>query len=293
MEELRELRQIAGLGELEADYDGFILDLWGVLHNGVRAYDEAVSCARRLRSDGKSVWLLSNAPRVSARVRRHLDDLGVARDAYDGIVTSGDLTRRALAARDDPWHARLGRRYFFLGRDDDGDMLAGLDFERVDDLPAADFVLCLGFRDATRETVDDYRDLMRAARRLDLPLVCGNPDLVVMRGAQAQPCAGALAEAYAAMGGDVAWHGKPHAPAYRACIAGMGGTRAVLAVGDSLRTDIAGANDAGLDGLFVAGGIHADSFGVRAGEPLDLAPIRAACEGAGEWPVAVIDYFRY
>ncbi len=279
-----------GLSALAERYDGFVLDLWGLVHNGIAPYAGAVDCMHRLRAAGKRVILLSNAPRGAATVAAFLDAIGVPADGYDAIVTSGDLTLAALTSRADPWHARLGRGYFYLGAERDAGMLDGVDYRRVDRLKRADFILNLGLANAAAESLADYRPLLAEARRLALPMVCGNPDLSVVRGDTLLLCAGALAEAYEGIGGELAWHGKPHRPAYEACLARMGGParRRVLAVGDSLRTDIAGANGAGLDSLFAAGGIHAAEFGLAAGATLDPAEITALCAREGVRPTGLI-----
>ncbi len=279
-----------GLAELAKGYDGFILDLWGLVHDGIAPYPGAVDCMRRLRSAGKPVVLLSNAPRPAGTVAEFLAGIGVPADCHDTIVTSGDVTLAALVRRADPWHARLGRTYFYLGADRDAGMLDGLDYRPVDGIEAASFILNLGLANAAAECLDDYRPLLAESRERGLAMVCGNPDLTVVRGDRMLLCAGALAEAYAEIGGDVAWHGKPHRPAYQACRLAIGAesNRRVLALGDSLRTDIAGANRAGLDSLLAVGGIHAEDFGPLTDGMPDPAVLAACCARAGERPTGCI-----
>ncbi len=279
-----------GLAKLAARYDGFILDLWGLVHNGIAPYPGAVDCMRRLRAAGKPVVLLSNAPRSAGTVAAFLADIGVPPDSYDTIVTSGDVMLTALARRADPWHARLGRTYFYLGADRDAGMLDGLDYRPVDGIEAASFILNLGLANAQAECLDDYRPLLARSHALGLAMICGNPDLTVMRGDRVLLCAGALAQAYAEIGGDVAWHGKPHRPAYQACLTaiGMASNRRVLAIGDSFRTDIAGANRAGLDSLLAVGGIHVEDFGPLIDGLPDPAALAACCARAGVRPTGCI-----
>lgn len=280
----------AGLAGLANSYDGFILDLWGLVHNGIAPYPGAVDCMQRLRSAGKPVVLLSNAPRPAGTVATFLAGIGVPVDGYDTIVTSGDVTLAALARRADPWHARLGRAYYYLGADRDAGLLDGLDYRRVDRIEAASFILNLGLANAAQEYLDDYRALLAKSRTLGLAMVCGNPDLTVMRGDRTLLCAGALAEAYAEIGGDVFWHGKPHRPAYQACLSaiGAGANQRILAIGDALRTDIAGANRAGLDSLLAIGGIHAADFGPLTDGMPNPATLAACCARAGERPTGWI-----
>ncbi len=285
----------AGLGPLAGRYDGYILDLWGVVHNGLAPYPGAVDCMRRLRRAGKSVILLSNAPRGAAVVRDFLAGIGVGGDAYDDIVTSGDATREALARRADPWHAALGRACLYFGKPDDARLLDGLDYDRVDAVADADFILSLGLDDADTETVADYRERLAAATARKLPMICGNPDLTVMRGDTVLLCAGALAKAYEEIGGEVCWHGKPYPRVYQICLQRMAGVapERVLAIGDSFRTDIAGANRAGLDSLFALGGIHAEELGLAPGAAPDPAQLEAAIAAGGHRPTAAILGLRW
>ena len=277
---------ISGLGPLAARYDGFLLDLWGVVHNGHAPYRYAVDCMRRMRAGGGQVLLLSNAPRRTAPVQQMLDRIGVARDAYDDILTSGELTRRALAGGQD---SIAGRDYFRIGPERDWGLLEDLDFTAVPELAAADFVLCTGLFDDETETPADYAGLLAAAAERRLPMVCANPDLTVMRGPNRIFCAGAIAAAYEACGGTVHYHGKPHRGTYAACFDLLQvPAPGLLAIGDSLRTDIAGAVAVGIASVLVAGGIHAEEWGLELGEAPEAAKLAAACDTAGVRPDAVI-----
>ncbi len=266
-------RGIAGLAD---KYDAFILDLWGVVHNGLAPLPGVLDCLARLRDAGKSVLFLSNAPRSASVVVAFLDGIGIGSDCYHRIVTSGDAARRALRLRQDDWHARLGWAYYYLGKEVDAGMLDRTDYVAVDTIDAAEFILDLGLADAVRETVETYLPILESGLAAGLPMVCGNPDLIVHIGASEQACAGALAKAYEDRGGNVYWHGKPHRAVYDLCFSHLDGIPAerILAVGDSLRTDIAGANNAGLDSLFAVSGIHARDFGVEPGVAPDLAAVR-------------------
>ena len=228
---------------------------------------------------------ITNAPRPGASVQRIIDRLGVPRDAYDAIVSSGDVTRGIV-------ESRLSERVFHLGPPRDLPIFAGLDvsFAPVEN---ADYVVCSGLFDDSKETPEDYRGLLAAMRERSLFMVCANPDIVVERGDELVYCAGALADAYVELGGEALYCGKPHAPIYEAALgkaaAFRGGEipplKRVLAIGDLVRTDLKGAASFGVDCLFVISGIHADDVGSR--EAPDLSALDAIFAAAGVAPKAV------
>jgi HAD superfamily hydrolase (TIGR01459 family) len=253
---------VHGLAELAPRYDLLVCDIWGVLHDGIVAFEAAAEALARFRAAPgagrpRRVVLLTNAPRPGPQVRRQLDRLGVPRDAYDAIVTSGDLTRSLIAAR-------RGEVVHYLGPERDLGNFEGLD-PRFGTIEEADYVACTGLLDDERETAKDYADRLARMRARGLPMLCANPDLVVERGDRLVECAGSIALAYEEMGGEVVYAGKPHAPVYGLALeraAALDGAEPfpkerVLAIGDALRTDIAGARGQGIDSLFVARGIHA------------------------------------
>jgi HAD superfamily hydrolase (TIGR01459 family) len=248
---------LPGFAPLAEKYDGFILDLWGVIHNGIAPYPDALTCLQRLA--GRPVLLLSNAPRRAESVRRTLRRLGIEDTLYTHILTSGEATWQALKDRNDPWFASLGSRAYHLGPARDRGVMNGLSLEIVTEPAEADFVLNTG-PDDERETADlaSFIGELRACLRVPLKMICANPDLEIVRGDQRILCAGTLAAWYAAEGGDVRWIGKPDPAIYVRALAMLGVPAAhVLAVGDSLRTDIAGAAGAGIDSAWVLSGIHA------------------------------------
>ena len=254
-----------GLGAIAGDFDGFILDLWGVLHDGVRTYPGAVDCLERLAAAGKPVVILSNAPRRAAPVAKRLAEIGVGDGLYRSLLTSGEAAWQFLKARSDPFHAGLGRNCLEIAADET--LLDGLDFDKVSTVDAADFLLAIGVR-GFDETVDTYAGLLADAANRRLPFVCVNPDRTVIYGGRPFVCAGALAARYKELGGKVRYHGKPHPQVYGMALERLGldvGAR-VLAVGDSLHTDIAGARGAGLGSVLVTGGIHHDALGIAPGE---------------------------
>jgi HAD superfamily hydrolase (TIGR01459 family) len=266
-------------------YDVVLCDVWGVVHNGARATVESCDALARYRQQGGMVILITNAPRPDDVVREFLDRLDVPHEAFDAIVSSGDVAQAMVAAR-------AGQKVFHIGPARDVPIFDGLDVSVVP-LESADFVVCSGLFDDTKETPQDYSDLIAAMRERCLPMVCANPDVVVERGEQLVYCAGAIADLYAAAGGEVLYAGKPYRPIYEQALEtaarGLGRAvdrRRVLAIGDSVRTDLKGAAAFGIDCLFVTAGIHAEELGGRDNpDPSTLASIFAA---AGLYPAAVM-----
>lgn len=265
---------VPGLSSIASRYDVILCDVWGVLHDGVVAFAPAGDALVRFRATGGRVVLVTNAPRPAGSVARQLARLGVPRAAWDAIVTSGDLTRSSVIERKD-------RVVHHLGPERDNPVFAGLDI-RFDGIDQADYVVCTGLFDDSRETVEDYRGTLERMLARRLLMICANPDLVVERGQDLIPCAGALALRYEELGGKTLYTGKPHRPIYEAALAlaaehdgGKPVDRArVLAVGDAIRTDIAGACGLGLTSLLIAGGIHSAEIG------LSDAPLTSSRLGA-------------
>lgn len=284
----------AGMSALAESFDGYILDLWGVLHDGVQAYPHALDCLTRLRAAGKRILILSNAPRRASEVAGRCAEMGLTDESYDLLMSSGEDAWRHLAARTEEWYRGLGERCYHLGPDRDFGMREGLDYRFVDDLGAADFILNTGALDQadTRET---YRPFLESALALGLPMICANPDYVVMRGGAMEICAGTIALAYEEMGGSVRYHGKPHPGIYRTCLGLFDGIAPdrILAVGDSIRTDVAGAQAMGLKAVFIAAGIHRDKLMSAETGAVDAAQLAALCRAEGGMPVAVLREFRW
>jgi HAD superfamily hydrolase (TIGR01459 family) len=289
------LRLLTGLREIAADYDGFILDLWGVLHDGTAPFPGVVDALARLKAAGKRVAVLSNAPRRAALVASRMSEIGIAPELYDHVHSSGEEAWQHLKRRDDAFYASLGRRCYHIGPSRDDNMLEGIDLERVATIDAAELILNTGPSWGWDETVGTYEPLLGAARARELPMVCANPDLVVMHEGRMALCAGALAKRYEEMGGRVRWHGKPFPSVYATCFAllGLGDRRRIVAVGDSLRTDIAGAEGAGIASVLVLGGIHGEEFGIGEGEPPDGERLAAGIAASGHTPSAAIARFRW
>ena len=289
-----EVPVLAGIGGIVDQYDGVILDVWGVLHDGAKPFPFVVETLQRLRQRGKKMLVLSNAPRRTVPVAKRLAEIGVARDMYDAIHTSGEETWQHLKRRDDDFHAALGNTCYHIAPSRETDVLDGLDLKRVDDVGDAQFIHNTGPW-GWDESVERYEDMLQAARRRDLPMVCANPDLVVHHLGRRAICAGAIAQRYEALGGKVRWHGKPYPGVYKQALEliGIGDPKRILAIGDSLRTDIAGANAAGIDAIVVAGGIHYEEFGCSEGELPDPARIAQAAAAADAHPIAALDQLKW
>ena len=283
-----------GLSDIAERYDGFIVDLWGVLHDGVRAFPQAVDCLERLRERGKRVLILSNAPRRAEAVAARTAELGIPGHLCDAVMSSGEAAWQHLAAGTDPWHRALGRRCHHLGPERDRGMREGLDYEFVDHLAEADFVLATGAL-SFEDTPETYAAFLGEALGRRLPMVCANPDLEVIRGARREICAGAIALGYEELGGEVRYHGKPHAEIYATCLAmiEMPAHARIAAIGDSLRTDIAGARAAGIDGIFITGGLQGAALGADPEGNVAQARLAAFCEAAGEAPAAALPVLRW
>ncbi len=252
---------IAGLHEIAAGHDALICDVWGVLHDGVRAREGAVDALTRFRAACGPVVLLSNAPRPVCVLEGQFKTFGVPADCYDAIMTSG------VAAREDLAQRAAGKRLalFHLGPERDRGLVDGLSIDCVRPEDAS-VVLCTGLFDDNTETPADYREMLLGFRQRGLTMLCANPDIVVQRGARLIYCAGAIARAYEKLGGSVVNYGKPYAPIYQPVLAAAAKAAGrpilrPLAVGDGLETDIKGANAVGIEALFIADGVHGEEIG--------------------------------
>ena len=247
---------ISGLREIAGDYDALVCDVWGVVHDGLKPYWPAVGALRRFRAERGRVVLLSNAPRPSAPIEQQLAVIGVPADSYDAVVTSG------AAAREDIAHRAAGGRLaaMHLGPERDHPLYDGLNVELVGPQKAS-VVLLSGLYDDDTETPAHYRGILADLKSRGLLMICANPDVIVQRGGTLVYCAGALARAYEAIGGEVVYYGKPYLPIYKVALEAAGLPKRPLVIGDGLETDINGANRAGLDALFVAHGVHGEEIG--------------------------------
>lgn len=268
---------IATLADIGARYDAVFCDLWGCLHNGKTPFPAAVAALRAFRAKGGKVILLTNAPRPKSSVIAQLDGLGVPRDVWDDVVTSGDAAQYAMLT------GAVGRKVHFIGADKDLPFFT--DFS--DDLQKlakteppislvkmvdAEGVICTGLVNDLTETPEDYHAALLLAKNLGLPMLCANPDIVVHFGDKLLYCAGALAKAYEEMGGTALYFGKPHPPIYdlarrRLALIGPVDDAQILVIGDGIGTDVQGGISEGLDVLFVTGGIAGAEFGTDPDHP--------------------------
>ncbi|MQX37105.1 TIGR01459 family HAD-type hydrolase [Roseospira navarrensis] len=282
---------LPGLRDLCAGRDGLIIDLWGVLHDGNTAYPGVTDALAAIKASGLRTLLLTNAPRLSAPLVETMAGMGIPRDLYDDILSSGDAVHQELRRRSDPAFAALGARCWHLGPARDRSIFEGLDDITVVESPeAADFVLNTGPW-SFDETVADYEDRLNRCRARALPMVCANPDHEVIREGRKVICAGAVAARYAEMGGAVIDRGKPDPAIYDLVMDRMGlaDRRRVLVVGDGLHTDIAGAAAAGIDSVFVAGGLFAEPLGLTSyGQTPETDRVTALCAAESQSPIAAI-----
>lgn len=278
---------LPGMASLADRYEGFILDLWGVIHDGVHPYPGAADCLQRLQAAGKRCVLLSNAPRRAHAAEAMLRRMGLGPDLYAGLMTSGEAAHLALLHRTDPWFAALGQRVWHLGPERDRNVIDGLGLETVATPAQAQFVLNTGPDDHRGpQDVAAFEERLAECARHGLPMICANPDLEVIRGGERVICAGALAARYQQMGGAVRSLGKPDPAIYHPVMEKLGTPKhRTLAVGDSLRTDIAGAAAAGLDSCWVLGGIHGEALGD------DHGAAAAEAHAAGLHPAAIVPRF--
>jgi HAD superfamily hydrolase (TIGR01459 family) len=281
------LRFVERLRDLVDGVEVILSDIWGVVHNGLESFPEACEALHTCRQRGATVILITNAPRPADSVQRQLRKLGVADETYDAIVSSGDLTRNFVA--DHP-----GKKMFWIGPERDSSIHRGLDAVMAP-LEQADYIVCTGLFDDETESAEDYRTMLLMAREHKLPLICANPDIVVERGDRLIYCAGAIAELYRELGGESIFYGKPHRPIYERAMALAAERRGqatpldrVLAIGDSVRTDLTGAHGFGIDCLFLTRGIHSEEF-----EGIDQLDPASVKELFGHPPRALMRELRW
>jgi HAD superfamily hydrolase (TIGR01459 family) len=259
------IETFATLAPLAARFDGFILDQWGVLHNGTSPYPGAPECLARLRAAGKRIVILSNSGQTEAANLELMRSMGFDTGLIDRFVSAGQDARDALATRSEAFHAGLGQRCYPIARSGSRKLLEGLGLEFVGSLADAEFIGLIGI-DSPRLTAPDYEALLREGVSRHLPMICANPDLVRFLPDGLTDAAGALAQRYEALGGTVFYHGKPHPPIYRSCLAALACPREkVLAIGDSLEHDVLGASRVGLKSALIPGGVHAAALGIAWG----------------------------
>ncbi len=280
---------LSGIGALIDDYDAAIIDLWGVVHDGKQLYPGVGDCLRRLADSGKPYAMLTNAPRRTNAISASMEEMGLPRDLYPVIMSSGEATWRGLRERHEAFFDGVGTACYHIGPERDRNLFDGQDLTTVAEIGDADLIVNTGPWEDD-ETVEDYAPVLDGGLDRRLPMICANPDLEVIRGGKRIICAGALAKYYEDRNGSVLYYGKPYPPIYRSCLRMLGDPdpARVLGIGDSLRTDIAGAAAMNIDSVLVVGGIHGEEFGIGGPVAETEAKIAAACAAQGLAPKAAV-----
>lgn len=289
--------------EIAKDYQYFILDIWGVIHDGNRLYPDVIKRLQYLRSLGKKICFLSNAPRRASKVAEVLNNFGITKDLYDFIITSGEATYLFLQdnrINSDKLHNLVGINskpsysYYYIGPKKDADLLNGLGYLPSKDASKVDFVVATGF-DNDFSTIEEKLPQLLEARKYNLTMICVNPDLIVVRqNGMEMICAGLLALEYQKIGGRVAYFGKPYNLVYEQVFKlffiedKTKVATKILAVGDGIETDILGANNNNIDSALIAGGILANELGIKHGELPNLDLIQKICDKYRSYPKFLI-----
>jgi len=248
---------IKGLSQVQSKYDAFFIDLWGVVHNGVELYTEAIEVLEKINNLNKRFVLISNAPRPSQNVKNFLLKLKMSEVLTKNIFTSGEAALKSLQKN------IYGKNFYHLGPQRDNSLFGGFEKNKKN-LEKADFILCTGLLDNQEDSLKYYEGFLK--KYAHLQMICTNPDLIVHRGAKQEYCAGTIAEIFKKLGGKVVYFGKPYPDIYKFCIQS---NETVLAIGDNIRTDIRGANNMKFDSLFITNGIHKNEFSNLAPESYD------------------------
>lgn len=286
-----------GLSDISDSYGGFIIDQWGVLHDGNKPYDGAVDCLKELKARKKQVIILSNSGKRAQDNKERLKKIGIGPSLYNEIVTSGEMTWRGLSAQDDGFFEGLGRKCYLISRGGDTSVVDGIDIELVDDPAAAEFLLISG-SDAPDKTLEDYEPALKIAVRKGLTALCANPDSKGVMGSQNVMGPGTLARRYQDFGGVVHYIGKPHKPIFQYCLKmlqehGVYPGETVM-IGDSMSHDILGGALSGVDTCLVRGGLHAASFvGVKTLSDLDKALNNLAAQYNNVHPKYMISTLKW
>lgn len=277
----KNMQHLKSIQDISSRYQGLILDIWGVIHNGKTLYPDVLPTLEQLKLEGKRIVLLSNAPRVAHIAKARLTEMGFPEALYDGIYTSGENCREALIRRHIPFYQNLGSAFFHVGPDRDRTIFEGLrEYTQVQDPSSADFLLLTGTVEF-EPTVDRYLPMLQEARARNIPAVCANADRYVVFGDDRMICSGLIAETYEKLGGQVYYHGKPNADMYPPVLDMLQTTaQESLAVGDGLMTDILGANQAGIDSLLIMDGVHREEF--------NQGLLQSSCEKVGAVPTYVL-----
>ena len=240
------MRELSHLSEIYKNYDTFIIDLWGVIHNGVALNSSAISAIEQLNNNSKKIVFLSNAPRPSSKVVNFLLKMNMERKYLSNVITSGEAAMHAINKN------QFGKTFFHLGPPRDTSVFEKIKNNKTD-LESCDFIICTGLFDEHEDDLQYYKNFLK--KHISKKLICTNPDLTVHRGNVEELCAGSVAKVFEKLGGEVVYFGKPYKEVYKMC---FNTNEKVLAIGDNLRTDIKGANNLNIDCIFISEGVHRD-----------------------------------
>lgn len=277
------------LSEITDKYDAFFIDLWGVIHDGIEAYDGVNECLEHLIQNNKKVIFLSNAPRRSIRAKEGLQRVGVPNNLYHHIITSGEATHDFLKSNEHD----LGKNFYMIGPERDNGLMDGTGYNKTDNADQADFAIVTGF-DNDDSTIEDVMPQINSCLENNLTMVCANPDIIVVRKSGVKAlCAGVIAEQYQELGGEVIVFGKPHNSVYQKCFEYLGGIpkEKIAMIGDNLDTDIKGANNFGIDSYLIAGGILGQSLGIEHGQLPEIEKLEDICKLSDIFPTGVLPAF--
>lgn len=283
-----------GIKKIAENYEYFIFDIWGVIHDGNQLYPNVIETLRYLRSKNKKICFLSNAPRRSTKAEIVLNKLGIDNSLYDFVLTSGESAFEELKENQNKNFNHYGKNYFYIGPDKDMDLLDGLDYKMVLDPIYAGFVVITGF-DNDNSTLQEKLPLAIQANKYKLLMLCINPDLIVVKqNGHEMICAGLLGLEYEKMGGVVKYYGKPHKIVYDLVFEKYNNPpkSLFLAVGDSLETDIKGANDYGINSLLLTGGILSKELNVKFWQDPEIENLNKICDKYNIYPKHIISNLK-
>jgi HAD superfamily hydrolase (TIGR01459 family) len=280
----------SGIEEIADNYEYFIFDIWGVIHDGSNVYPNVLNAISNIRKKNKKICFLSNAPRRSKKVAELLAKFGITPDLYDFIITSGEAVYIDLEKNQKNNFSNFSKNYFYIGPDKDIDLLNGLNYQKVEDAKDASFIISTGF-DQDNSIIDEKLPQIIEAKKYNLPMMCVNPDLIVVKqNGQEMLCAGVLANEYKKMNGKVIYYGKPFSLVYKIVCESFSNpeNKKIIAIGDGLETDILGANDFGIDNALITGGILSNRLGIKYGQFANQELLQSICDGYKIFPKFVI-----
>lgn len=288
------MNQISSIKEISNNYQYFIFDIWGVIHDGDSAYRGVENVIKFLNDQNKNICFLSNAPRRSSVINGVLQSYEIMPKQYDFIMTSGELVFNGLKINQESGYKDYGRNYTYIGPEKDIGLLEGLDYNLVEDASQADFALATGF-DHDRSNIEEKRQQLEQALENKLTMICSNPDMtVVKKNGIVMLCAGYLGQEYQKMGGNVVYYGKPHQGVYNEVARLYKGANKskMLAIGDSLETDIKGANNFDIDSLLLTGGVLSKELSVNYWQDADFKRVKQLCQDNAAIPKYVISNLK-